>query len=279
MLTQDFRIQSPDAGFTIIRKTRALTNPERHFHSSHELLYIISGERTFFHANRTFFIQAGDFVCIRPGVLHRALNKNNQVCDLVNIYFDDPGSPFVAAMLPLLESLVPAEKPVLSIRGNDRPAMEKILFDVARELEEKKSGYILQAWGLLIQFLVALSRYQGDDPRTRVDPPMNPRISAMLEWLSASFREPVTLARAARKFNMSETYLSRLFRSATHFSFIEYLNSLRIQEACVLLSGSRKRVTDISAECGFGSVTQFGRCFRSVTGESPLAYRKRTVKS
>lgn len=275
MNTHDFRIQDSEAGFTLIRKSRAPTNPERHFHGSYELLYIISGERTFFHGKTTLFIKTGDFLCIKPEVLHRALNRNNEVCDLFNIYFDDPASPFFKELLPLFSAFGTPEEPVLSIGASDRFQILRLLTGAAQELDGKKSGYILLAQALLTQCLVALSRCTPSLSGKTSGLPMNPKIRAILDWLSLEFRKPVTLARTASKFGISETYLSRLFRHTTHFSFIEYLTSLRIQEACRLLSSSRDTVSDISFSCGFGSVTQFGRCFRRITGEAPLSYRKR----
>ena len=43
MAPRDYRIIDAEAGITAIRKTHAATNPERHFHGSYELFYLISG--------------------------------------------------------------------------------------------------------------------------------------------------------------------------------------------------------------------------------------------
>jgi YesN/AraC family two-component response regulator len=73
---------------------------------------------------------------------------------------------------------------------------------------------------------------------------------------------------------VSPYYLSRFFKEATGFTFVEYLNSVRIKEAKRLLERSSMKVKLISRKVGFGSVTHFGRVFKLVTGHTPLYYRK-----
>ncbi|MNJ41043.1 Bifunctional transcriptional activator/DNA repair enzyme AdaA [compost metagenome] len=78
----------------------------------------------------------------------------------------------------------------------------------------------------------------------------------------------------AEKFYVSPYYLSRFFKEATGFTFVEYVNSVRINEATKLLERSSLKVNLIAKKVGFGSVTHFGRVFKSVTGHAPLYYRK-----
>ncbi|MBQ1600952.1 MAG: helix-turn-helix transcriptional regulator, partial [Ruminococcus sp.] len=67
--------------------------------------------------------------------------------------------------------------------------------------------------------------------------------------------------------------LSRSFKTFTQFSFVEYINSLRIAESCKLLHNTRLSVLEIALKCGFGSVTQYGRWFKKLVGKSPVKYR------
>ncbi|MDR1747449.1 MAG: AraC family transcriptional regulator [Spirochaetaceae bacterium] len=273
-MTSDFRLIDPEAGFSIIRKTRAPTNQGRHFHPAWELFYLASGSRTFFYASRTISIAAGDLLCVRPGVLHRGLNRKNEVCDLFNIYFDDSASPFFLQLLPLLTGWEAGGNPVMNVRGVDRFRIVKQFTDIAEELREKRQGYIPMAWGLLSQTLVELARYIPPGGNGNSEYAMNRTITDVVDYLCENYRNPISLGGTARLFSLTESYLSRAFHQATQFSFIEYLNSLRIREACRLLIEGNMQVSAIAEECGFVSITQFGRCFRKFTGTSPLVYRK-----
>lgn len=68
--------------------------------------------------------------------------------------------------------------------------------------------------------------------------------------------------------------MSRFCKVATGFTFVEYVNSVRIKEAKHLLEQTTLKVNLIARKVGFGSVTHFGRVFKAVTGHAPLYYRK-----
>lgn len=88
----------------------------------------------------------------------------------------------------------------------------------------------------------------------------------------------LTLKKTAQKFNMSSCYLSRLFKEGTGFTFIEYLNNVRIREAQSLLVSTDYKVMDICYKVGYNSISHFGRVFKEMTGYSPLQFRQRSRK-
>ena len=57
-------------------------------------------------------------------------------------------------------------------------------------------------------------------------------------------------------------------------SICEYIHSLRVEDAKVLLMQTNQSVTDIAEELGFGSIRTFNRVFLEKTGMSPREYRK-----
>ncbi|WP_407429022.1 helix-turn-helix domain-containing protein, partial [Treponema sp.] len=89
------------------------------------------------------------------------------------------------------------------------------------------------------------------------------------------FKEELSLEKVAGNFNITASHLSRSFKTYTQFTFIEYVNSLRVSESCKLLHNTKLSVLEISMNCGFGSLTQYGRWFKKLVGKSPIAYRKR----
>jgi len=92
--------------------------------------------------------------------------------------------------------------------------------------------------------------------------------------MNENFHLPLSLESISKIFFISPCYLSRIFKSSTGSTFIEYLNNIRIEEAQHLLLESNDKVTTIAEKIGFGSASHFGRVFKSITNLSPLAYRK-----
>ncbi|MGB3986308.1 MAG: helix-turn-helix transcriptional regulator, partial [Limnochordia bacterium] len=75
----------------------------------------------------------------------------------------------------------------------------------------------------------------------------------------------------------SQYYLSRMFKTVTGLTLIEYLNTIRIQEAQKLLADENLSITEIASLVGYDSQTYFGRMFKRITGLTPREYRKHNL--
>ncbi len=274
---EDYRLTETGISLSLIKKSHAITNPTRHFHSWWEILYIVSGERTFFHANRTLHIKAGTFLCIAPGVLHRAVNPADEVCSLYNVYFGDGGVAtarddyHMQFMLPILEELDPCTP--LSLANQE--TVTSLFERMGHELLHPGALTSQLVWSLLAEMLVCVKRQERDDAlsvQNTLD--MNGPLGPVIDYLNGHYRENISLESVASLFSITPAHLSRSFKKATRFGFVEYINSLRISECCRLLRNTDKSVLEIAMSCGFGSVTQFGRCFKNLTGFSPREYRQ-----
>ncbi len=57
-------------------------------------------------------------------------------------------------------------------------------------------------------------------------------------------------------------------------NFKSLLNVFRFDKACRLLANKSIDIGDISEKCGFGSLRNFNRVFKDLSGTSPSEYRK-----
>ncbi|MDR1901595.1 MAG: AraC family transcriptional regulator [Treponema sp.] len=97
------------------------------------------------------------------------------------------------------------------------------------------------------------------------------------EICHAIFKEsaqPHSLADSARAAGMSVQSFCRNFKKKTGMTFVEYIHSVRINNAKKLLQQTRMYVDDICYECGFNTVSFFNRKFREQTGMTPIQYRQ-----
>ena len=271
----DYRLTSTGCGFSLIKKSRAITNPTRHFHPWWEILYIESGERTFFYANRTLHIPAGTFLCIAPGILHRSVNPEGEVCKLYNVYFADSNIPLdeKSAQFSQIAPILQKMNPCVSLAPDVQKEVTSTFSKIGREILFGEDGWKNMAWAYLSQIIVTVSRQKTRAGMAVQNAKEMGYIADVIDFLNMNYSSEINLSSVAKRFGISPGHLSRTFKKATHFGFVEYVNSLRITKACGLLSEKELSVLEISMQCGFGSVTQFGRCFRALTGTTPLAYR------
>lgn len=93
------------------------------------------------------------------------------------------------------------------------------------------------------------------------------------QYLNENYADPsLGLAKISVAFDLSEGYLSALFKKEVGVNFAEYLEQLRIHAACQMLTDGEK-VTDVSAKVGYNSIQSFRRAFKRVMGTSPSEYR------
>ncbi|GEM_PF-3934449 len=83
----------------------------------------------------------------------------------------------------------------------------------------------------------------------------------------------LALSDIARAVDLSEGYISKLFRQEEGISIGHYLIRERIVYACEQLLSTRKNVSEIAYAAGFESISHFNRTFKAHTQSSPKRYR------
>ena len=74
---------------------------------------------------------------------------------------------------------------------------------------------------------------------------------------------------------MSYSWFRKMFRDYTNISPARYMQELRLQEACRLLSGTAMSIKEIAFRLGYSNALYFSAEFRRFTGESPRNFRRR----
>jgi AraC-like DNA-binding protein len=89
---------------------------------------------------------------------------------------------------------------------------------------------------------------------------------------------PAPLHEIARRSALSKFHLCRVFKKATGVTVTNYINDLRVNRACRMLSDGEKNVTQACYECGFENLSYFIQVFRAKMGATPkqwaMAQRK-----
>lgn len=258
---------------------RALSHnmPISHFHSTFEIFYLMSGKREFFIKDRTMVINEADVIIISPNILHRTTNTEKPkherlIMNIHETYMASVNGTYREILQPLFEN----EYLIVKCPLQDRLVIEDLAQRIIHEMQEMKPGFEMYAQMLVLQLLIVCCRHvkQNSMEPAESPSPMHERISEVVRYINNHYTEELSLRLLAERFYVSPYYLSRFFKEATGFTFVEYLNSVRIKEAKKLLEQSNMKVSLIAKKVGFGSVTHFGRVFKLVTGYVPLYFRK-----
>jgi AraC-like DNA-binding protein len=85
-----------------------------------------------------------------------------------------------------------------------------------------------------------------------------------------------TIRDLALEFNLSPSYLQRLFKHQTGVCMGEWLNEQRLQRAAQLLANSYMSVKEIAHTIGYEHASSFIRAFERRFTQAPARYRRQT---
>jgi AraC family transcriptional regulator, arabinose operon regulatory protein len=83
------------------------------------------------------------------------------------------------------------------------------------------------------------------------------------------YHENLELSGMATSIHLNPVYFGKLFKKNTGYSFKEYLNLIRINNAEMLLATGEFNVTEVAERCGFNDVSYFSNVFKSIKGFPP----------
>ncbi|MDF2652786.1 MAG: transcriptional regulator, AraC family [Paenibacillus sp.] len=151
-----------------------------------------------------------------------------------------------------------------------------------RELRKQPLGWQQMALAQVMEICVLLRRAFVDAGEVvKVSVPGDASdttdlIQRCMEYVCLHLEEDLSLNTVARKFYVSEGYLTRRFRQELSISFYQYVLLQRVTESKRRLCEMPDvAVSEISGSLGFPSPSHFNRSFKSLVGETPSSYRHR----
>ncbi|MBR7927575.1 helix-turn-helix transcriptional regulator [Aerococcaceae bacterium zg-ZUI334] len=107
----------------------------------------------------------------------------------------------------------------------------------------------------------------------------NPIISNITEFLMFHYSEEISLTALANKFNVSDSYLSKLFIKETGETIKQYIAKLRCKKAADLLIETNMKISQISEFVGYLDNNYFIKVFKKLYNQTPSEYRKKRTQT
>jgi transcriptional regulator GlxA family with amidase domain len=103
-------------------------------------------------------------------------------------------------------------------------------------------------------------------------------VAAAQAWIAENYAAANPVAQMVERAGIPERSFKRRFKAATGYTPIEYVQTLRIEEAKQTLETSDRPADAVAREVGYEDPTFFRRLFKRTTGVTPARYRQRFSK-
>ncbi len=257
--------KTQDVAFQDERNGRSPLGCSPHLHREIELVYFLEGETVAYADSVRCVLRPGDVYVAFPNQIH---------------YFETP-KPEKYFLFVLKPELIPEflelfttgtpRSPV--IRGADKLPRVEVLFRMLADVctnratpysDAQVRGYLLALFSELLPRMSVSKVSAGDSGALR----------AIVSYCTRNFADDLSLSHLEEQLHLNKYYISHLFSNRLGIRFNDYINSLRISEACRYLLNSDLSITEISETVGFNTLRTFNRAFTKQLGRSPSEYRK-----
>lgn len=100
----------------------------------------------------------------------------------------------------------------------------------------------------------------------------NKRMNEIVRFTFRESHRAISIVEVAQLANLSPEAFCRYFKLRTSKTYINFLNEVRISNACKLLLDRESSVSEVCYKVGFNNLSNFNRVFKKITGHSPREY-------
>ncbi len=236
-----------------------------HMHYEIEFFLLLEGETVVYIDSMEYKMTAGDLCVVFPNQIHQFKTISEEKYMLV-IFSPD--------MLPELTETFTSRIPRSAvIKAKElSPDCEKTIRKMG-EINSSLGEYKrVQMRGMLLTLFGSVLDKMS---LTDVKSVNSHALKTVVTYCSRNFSRDLSLSILEEDLHISKYYISHLFSMKLKVRFNDYINSLRINDACRQLRQTDKTITEISECVGFNTLRTFNRAFVRQIGMSPSEYRRK----
>lgn len=251
-------------------------------HDFWEMVYVDKGEFVATADEREIVVHQGQAIFHKPNEFHRVAS-NNVIAPNI----------FIITFCCNSQAMHFFEKKVIDVPNKLRKNITMIIEEAQQALllplfnpyinkldadHTPPAGAIQMIKLYLEQFLISLYRCASTKTNEQI-PSMyqdfdDYLVQEMIGYLNKHLLHSISIAALCQEFSYSKAYLSKLFKSKTGRTILEYFTALKIAEAKRLIRETNLNISQIASQLSYESSQYFSRSFKRVTGMTPQEYRQ-----
>lgn len=259
-----------------IERDYAYSTEQYHHHAGYEIYFLNRGEREFVCAGKMFTVQAGDVFLVRPDVLHYAYGEIPH--EKYGVEFSEKYISHYLTPAAREEVLGVFEQNHIVLNEEEQAKFRQVYLETMKRFQMEERDNSLCFMGVLLMLGIlkeAVSRQESEDGRAAQPWQEAPEsLRTVIAYIRGHYMSIHSLMDIADSCYVNKYYLSRSFRKYVGMTVMEYVNMLRLEQACELLVKTGLSVGEIAESCGFINKSHFSTLFKRHMGTSPMEFKK-----
>lgn len=227
-------------------------NFKEHKHDCIELIYFLYGNARVITGQTSVQASFYDMIVYPKGMLHTESLQFDHHQEIICLWVDVPGLEF---------------SDILRVQDKDA-RLKWLLENIHTEYKGRTPNrFLIEHYVKSVMLLIGRHVFEK---RTESD-----MVSRVILYMQDHLTEQISVQQLADMVYVSKSYLSRAFKQKTGVTMMEYLNTLRMEAAKIMLAASGMNTEEIACQTGYHSAKFFYRAFRAYTGMSTREFRNR----
>lgn len=254
-----------------------------HYHEELELIYFKAGEGTQFIGDSIKRFRSGDVVLVGANLPHYwrfdqdYFQEGGKSADVYVIHFR-------AAFLGAGFLEIPENREVNKLINHSSRGLQISFPNIDHVINLIIKTESSQGHQRLLYFLEALFEISNHNhilkPIASIGFKYNylneeqDQIQAIYNYTFSNYKRKITLVEISEVARVSTNTFCKFFKSRSRKNYTDFVNEIRVGQACKLLIENKLRINEVCFESGFNNFASFHKCFKKTMGKSPLQYQK-----
>lgn len=231
-----------------------------------QLLYIASGQAHFFFDNKETIVAAGHMVLYRPREMQKYVYYGIDQTEVYWVHFTGSDVTNILRKYGISDDMH-------VIYTGTSLEYSRIFKQMIYELQQCQFDYEELLSMLLHQILISIHRQITKERKIKNEYLEN-EMALAAQYFNDNYNTEINIENYAASRGMSVSWFIRSFKQYADVTPMQYIVSLRITNAQILLETTNYSVKEIGYIVGYDNPLYFSRIFSKQKGVSPVKYRK-----
>lgn len=275
---------------------------DMHIHDCYEIYYSISGGKQFLIDNRFYSIEPGDIFIINQYESHKITQFDQMVHERIVLSVHPDYTKRLSTAETDLDTCFSKRQTHFSHKISlPKEKQKRFLYYINKITKAEGYGHDILEQATFMELMLFINKEfktcalttetitdslhsnkdnpadgKGKDSPTGFSYVYNHQVDDILSFINRNISSPLTIEALSSEFFLSESYICRIFKSATGTTINKYIGARRISIAKALLSEGAS-VTEAYEKSGFTDYSNFFKAFTKAVGISPKKYAQCSI--